>query len=128
MVRSRQDQVDDLIDKNTKELQGVVQKVRDCGCQVDCSMHLYALSLVELTTELMNKIDEVYMQTIDAKLYTTDVGMLMRDIEKFAEHKVKEKMFELNMQSRKSNPRHTEKSLYTPIGEANGSNRNDSYT
>jgi|TARA_R100000458_G_C8240519_1_gene219718 hypothetical protein len=128
MTQSRQDKVNNLIDRNTKELQGVIQKVRDCDCQVDCSMHTYAMSLIELTGKLMNKIDELYMQSIDAKLYTSDVGILMNDIQKFAEHKVKESISRSNVQSSKPNPRHKDQFLYAPIGEKHESNRDDSYT
>tara|TARA_R100000781_G_scaffold114468_2_gene85368 strand:- start:2275 stop:2634 length:360 start_codon:yes stop_codon:yes gene_type:complete len=89
-VISRKDKVDDHINKHTKELQSINQKVLDCGCAVDCSSHVFARSQVDLTQKLMEQIQKLYMERIDAKMYTTDVTSLLNHIEKFAEYKVQE--------------------------------------
>jgi len=122
MIRSREEKVKDLIDKQTEELQAINQKVLACDCQADCSMHLFAMQQVELTRQLMDKLDEYLMQSIDAKIYVTDLGILMDGIEKFAEHKVKEKMYHLDVQRDKSNPRQVPTTLYKKIGDRNGAN------
>ena len=102
MSRPREDKVNDLINKHTQELQNINQKVLDCSCQVDCSSHVFARRQVELTQELMNQIQKLYMERIDAKMYTTDVTSLLSNIEKFAEHKVEEKIYKVDLQPRKS--------------------------
>ena len=102
MSRPREDKDNDLINKHTQELQDINQKVLDCSCQVDCSSHVFAKRQVELTQELMNQIQKLYMERIDAKMYTTDVASLLSNIEKFAEHKVEEKIYKVDLQPRKS--------------------------
>ena len=50
----------------------------------------------------MSQIQKLYMERIDAKMYTTDVASLLSNIEKFAEHKVEEKIYKADVQPRKS--------------------------
>ena len=91
-MNNREDKVKKFIDKQTEELQEINQKVLDCNCQVDCSSHVFAKHQVQLTQQLMNQIQKLYMERIDTKMYTTDVNSLLSNIEKFAEHKVQEKV------------------------------------
>ena len=102
MSRPREDKVNDLINKHSQELHDINQKVLDCSCQVDCSSHVFAKRQVELTQDLMSQIQKLYMERIDAKMYTTDVASLLSNIEKFAEHKVEEKIYKVDLQPRKS--------------------------
>jgi len=101
-TRPRKDTINDIINSYTEELQAINKRVLDCNCQDDCSMHLFAKRQLELTSQLMDKIDELYMQSMDVKLYTSDIGLLMNGIEEFAEDKVEEKIYKADVQPRKS--------------------------
>jgi len=101
-TRPRKDIVNDVINSYTEELQAINKRVLDCNCQDDCSMHLFAIRQVELTRQLMDKLDEYLMQSIDAKIYVSDLALMMNGIEKFAQHKVEEKIYKADVQPRKS--------------------------
>ena len=118
-TRPRKDTVNDIINSYTEELQAINKRVLDCNCQDDCSMHIFAIRQVEVTRQLMDNLDEYLMQSIDVKLYTSDLGILMNGIEEFAQHKVEEKIYKADVQPRKKYTS-TSNKLHKTIGVKDG--------
>jgi len=79
-MTSREDKVNRLINQQTKDIQSINQKILDCGCTVDCSSHVFARHQVDVIGKLMDEIQRLRMEAIDAKFYLSDIELLRKAI------------------------------------------------
>ena len=57
---------------------------------------------MQLSDVLLQELEDYFLKEQDVKLYTSDLGLMMDGIEKFAEDKVEEKIYKADVQPRKS--------------------------
>ena len=79
-MTSREDKVNRLINQQTKDIQSINQKSLDCGCTVDCSSHEFARHQIDTIGKLMDEIQRLRMERIDAKFYLSDIELLRKAI------------------------------------------------
>ena len=79
-MTDRADKVNRLINQQTKDIQSINQKILDCGCTVDCSSHKFARHQIDTIGKLMDEIQRLRMDAIDAKFYLSDIELLRKAI------------------------------------------------
>jgi hypothetical protein len=79
-MTDRADKVNRLINQQTKDIQSINQKILDCGCTVDCHSHVFARHQIDVIGKLMDEIQKLRMEAIDAKFYLSDIEILRNAI------------------------------------------------
>jgi hypothetical protein len=79
-MTDRADKVNRLINQETKDIQSINQKILDCDCTVDCSSHKFARNQIDTIGKLMDEIQRLRMDAIDAKFYLSDIELLRKAI------------------------------------------------
>jgi len=101
-TRPREDIVQDLLEKQIELYVSIKNTIEKCSCTVDCDYHSVAIIGEKLSKILLKELEATFLKQQEAKLYLTDVNLLMNGIEKFAQHKVEEKIYKADVQPRKS--------------------------
>ena len=100
--RRREDIVQKILSKQTAILTQIKDRIEKCSCTDNCGWHIFGKLEMQLSDVLLQELEEYFLKEQDVKLYTSDLGLMMDGIEKFAEDKVEEKIYKADVQPRKS--------------------------
>ena len=100
--RQREDIVQKILSKQTAILNQIKDRIEKCSCTADCGWHIFGKLEMQLSDVLLEQLEEYFLKEQDVKLYTSDLALMMNGIEKFAQHKVEEKIYKADVQPRKS--------------------------
>tara|TARA_R110000744_G_scaffold145955_1_gene258743 strand:+ start:794 stop:1117 length:324 start_codon:yes stop_codon:yes gene_type:complete len=100
--RQREDIVQKILSKQTAILTQIKDRIEKCSCTDNCGWHIFGKLEMQLSDVLLQELEDYFLKEQDVKLYTSDLGLMMDGIEKFAEDKVEEKIYKADVQPRKS--------------------------
>ena len=100
--RQREDIVQKILSKQTAILTQIKDRIEKCSCTDNCGWHIFGKLEMQLSDVLLQELEDYFLKEQDVKPYTSDLGLMMDGIEKFAEDKVEEKIYKADVQPRKS--------------------------